>query len=115
MLGQASPLNGRLHGGGGRNECEGVVGLLGKADAVITNMKTQLVAFTLEFLDITFAGFGETVERREDAHSGLAVQATNVRTGTLRPYDIHYDYSRCLLQSFGVRPKSASTSSWEIP
>ncbi len=57
-------------------ECAGRV--LDEADAVIADAQAQIVGVAFELLDVALAGTGEAVQRGEDAHGGLAVDAAHV-------------------------------------
>jgi hypothetical protein len=61
--------------------------LFGETDAVIADAEAQLTRLSLELLNVAFAGFGETMEHREDAHGSVAVQTPNIGAGTLGPSD----------------------------
>ena len=96
-------------------DAEGVVRFFGEADAVVTDAEAQLAGLSLELLGVAFAGFSKAKEYGEDAHGGIAVEAADIGAGALGPGDfLHAGFFR-FLKSFGVRPKSARTSSWAIP
>jgi len=57
---------------------ESVGMLLGEAHAVVADAQAQFAGLSMELLDIALTGLREAVQRGEDAHSGLAVNAANV-------------------------------------
>ena len=64
---------------------EGVVGLFGEADAVVSDAEAKLFGVALELLDIALAGLGEAVEGGENPHGVGAVDAERKGTSYLIP------------------------------
>lgn len=52
--------------------------LFGEADAVVADAQAQFAGLSLELLHIAFAGLSKAVQRGEDAHGSLAVDAAHV-------------------------------------
>jgi hypothetical protein len=57
---------------------EGAGRVLDEADAIVADAQAQIVGVALELLDVALAGAGEVVERGEDAHGGVAVDAAHI-------------------------------------
>lgn len=52
--------------------------LFGEAHAVVADAKAQFAGFSMDLLDIAFAGLSEAVQRGEDAHGSFTVDVPNV-------------------------------------
>ena len=59
---------------------EGAGRVLDEADAIVADAQTQIVGVAFELLDVALAGAGEAVQRGENAHGGVAVDAAYVGT-----------------------------------
>lgn len=67
-------------------------GVLGEADAVVANSQALFAALAFERLDPSRAGFGETVNGREDIHGDWLRDGANVGSGLLGKDDpLHAD------------------------
>jgi hypothetical protein len=63
------------------------VRLVSEAYAIVADSQPQLAGFALEFLYITFASLSEALDRGEDSHRHLPVDAAYVGARILRPVD----------------------------
>jgi len=91
-----------------------VTGFFSEADAVIADPKPHIAGIALEFLDVAFACFSKSVESRQDAHSLIAVDTTNIGTGRRSKDDLLHSGS-LQRRSSVERPNSARISSWGMP
>ena len=70
-------------------DAQGVVRLLGEADAIVADTKAQLARLSLELFNVALASLGKAVQHGENAHGGVPIQAANVGAGALGPGDFH--------------------------
>jgi hypothetical protein len=71
--------------------------LVGEAHAIVTNSQPQLAGLTFEFLHVAFTSLGKALDRGEDSHRHLPVDAADIGTRVLRPVDFLRLYRRLLL------------------
>ena len=64
-----------------------VVNFFCEAHAIVADTKAQLVHLALEFFNIAFAGLSESLEREENTHSSIAIEAADIGAGPLGPGD----------------------------
>ena len=64
-----------------------IISLIGEAYAIVADPQPQLAGLTFEFLYVALATLGETLDRSEDSHCRLSVDAADIGTRVLRPVD----------------------------
>jgi hypothetical protein len=69
---------------------ERLVSVLCEAHAIVANAQAKLSRLTLQFPDIAFAGFRETMQCRENSHGSVALQLSHICAGRFRPCDLSH-------------------------
>jgi hypothetical protein len=68
-------------------DLQDVTRLLGEADPVVPDPKSQFAGSSLQSLDVAFSAFREAIQRSENAHGGLPIQAANISPRAFGPGD----------------------------
>jgi hypothetical protein len=95
-------------------DVEGIVRLFGEADAVGADTLAELRrAAAMEFLQIARTMFGQAMNRRQDVHGDVLRDGADVGFGVVG--ETNPLQAGSLALRISSKPKSATTSSKEVP